>query len=297
MGAAYFSTDHGRGVAAAFVGVLALSFDAVLVRLAYASEWDVGFWRGLLTCLSLLAWQALRGEPIWPRSATRGQAVATVAVVLLLGIDLVLFVLSVANTKAANTVVILTSAPFFAAIFSMIFLRERVPPRTWAAIAFAAAGVVLVFSGGARVGTSIGDLYALILACFTGGALTILRRFPMIRRVPVICGAGLVAALLCLPLADPLALGAQSYLVLGIMGLVQMPLAMVLMTTATRYLPAPEVSLFLLVETVLGPVWVWLAVGEEPPAPTLYGGVAILAAILLNSWLGMRAMRAQAALR
>jgi drug/metabolite transporter (DMT)-like permease len=284
-------TSHGRGVAAAFIGVLIISFDALLVRLAGASAWDIVFWRGLLIFVSLALYQSLRGEPR-RRNASRGERIAFWLVIFIFGVDVALFVQSVANTRAANTVVILTAAPFFAAVFSWAFLRERVPLRTWCAIAFAAAGVILVFSAGARLGTAVGDLYALMLACFTGAALTLLRRYPGIRRVPTVCGSGLVAALLALPFSDPLSLELPSYVVLGVMGLVQMPLAMVLLATATRYLPSPEVSLFLLVETVLGPIWVWAAVGEEPPELTVYGGIAILAAVMLNSWLGLRAGRA-----
>ncbi|MQM36755.1 hypothetical protein KBTX_00744 [wastewater metagenome] len=115
-----------------------------------------------------------------------------------------------------------------------------------------------------------------------------LRRCPAVPRIPLTCGSGVVAGLIAWPFADPLTLSASSYGWLAVMGLAQMPLASVLLMTSTRYLPSPEVSLFLLIETVLAPVWVWGAVGEEPPALTLAGAVLVLGAIAVHSWLSLR---------
>jgi len=97
-----------------------------------------------------------------------------------------------------------------------------------------------------------------------------------------------VALLLAAPLANPLFTSLASLWVLALMGLVQMPLSLVLLTDATRYLPAPEVSLFLLLETLLAPVWVWLLLGETVPETTLIGGGLIVAALLVHTLLGLR---------
>ncbi len=152
-------------------------------------------------------------------------------------------------------------------------------------------GVLFVFAGSLELGTSVGDGLALLLAIFVGATMTVLRSVPDIPRTPLVCGAGAVAGLLAWPLAEPLGLPAATYGWLALMGLLQMPLASVLLMTATRYLPAPEVSLFLLIETVLGPLWVWLALSEEPPGATLLGGSAILGAIAVHSWLQLRESR------
>lgn len=281
------ASAHARGMTIAFCGVLAISFDALLVRLADAGQWEVVFWRGWLIFSALAAITLLRGEPVSLPRSRRGRFAVAVAA-LLMGGNTALFVLSVSNTAAANTVVILAAAPFFAALFSRLLLGEAVRGRTWVAIVAAMLGVLVVCAGGLQVGTWLGDLYAVLLAMCLGGALTLLRGFPGVGRIPVVCASGAVAGLLAWPFAEPLALGLQSYAALGVMGLVQMPLAMVLMATATRYLPSPEVSLFLLLETVLGPFWVWLALGERIPLLTLYGGAVVLATVAIHSWLSLR---------
>lgn len=278
---------HSRGIAIAAFGVVVLSFDAILVRLTVASGWDIVFWRGWLIFLSLGVYLLIRYRPV-SLPATRRQWLAAAVITVLYGIDTSLFVFSVSLTRVANTVVLLSCSPFFAAIFSWVFLGERVRLRTWMAILAGMAGVLVVFSGSLELGTSLGDLLALLLAIFVGVTMTVLRSVPDLPRTPLVCGAGAVAGLLAWPLADPLSLSASSYGWLALMGLLQMPVASVLLMTATRYLPAPEVSLFLLIETVLGPLWVWLALGEEPPSLTLIGGAVILGAIAIHSWLQLR---------
>lgn len=282
--------NHRRGTLLALAGVTSLSFDALLVRLALADSAVVIFWRGLLMAVALTlvlriwrgrwSWQAVResGAPGWFTSIG-------------FGLSLILFVLAIMNTRAANVVVILTAAPLFAALFSGIFLREWVPARTWVAMALCGVGIALVFGGSVGFGGWLGDLFALCAAMVTGGNLTILRRSPRVDRMAAVAGGGLFASLVALPFADPLAVPLAGVLALAVMGLVQMPLALGLLGEATRYLPSAEVSLFLLVETVLGTFWVWAILGEEPPGMTLLGGGLLLTTLAVHSWVGLRHQR------
>lgn len=249
------------------------------------------FWRGLLICVSLLFYQLVRGPSARWLPKSRSEAIAALVLVFLYCANMVLFVTSVSTTLVANTVIILSSAPFFAALFSWLFLRERVALRTWIAIAAAMAGVVLIFGGSIGAGTLFGDVCAVLTAVCVGVSLTILRRYPGIDRITVICASGLLAAIVMWPWAQPLSLGTSSYVALGIMGLIQMPAAMVLIATATRYLPSPEVALFLLVESVLSPIWVWLVVGEVPPSMTFVGGTLILLTVAIHAAVGLQASR------
>ena len=285
------ASNHKQGIAIAASGTLILSFDAVLVRLAATSQWNVVFWRGLLIFVSLLVYQCVRSPGRRWLPGSRGETIASAAVMLIFAANMALFVISVSNTLAANTVVILSSSPFFAALFSWLFLHERIAARTAVAIVTAIAGVVLIFGGSIGAGTLFGDLCAVAIAVLMGAVLTILRRYPHIDRTAVVCVSGLLAAIVVWPLAAPLSLQLPSYAALGVMGLVQMPAAMVLVATATRYLPSAEVALFLLIESVMGPVWVWLAVGEVPPQLTFIGAAVVLSTVTIHAVLGLREAR------
>ena len=286
--------DHRRGITIAGIGVGVLSFDALLVRLADTDAFNVAVWRGALMCLSMLLFMMVSGR-LKEFRAFRAHGLAALVVTILYGINSALFVFSINHTKVANTVVILSSSAFFAALFSWFILREKIPPRTWIAILVAMGGVLIVFAGSMGLSDWLGDLAALVLAILMGLTLTLLRRLPDLPKMPVVALSGLVTALLAVPFAEPLSLAPSSYAWLAVMGLVQMPVASVMLMIATRYLPSPEVSLFLLIETVLGPVWVWLVLHESIPPLTLVGGTAVLGAIFVHSWLALRRPRGRAA--
>ncbi len=276
---------HARGLVIVTVGVVILSFDALLVRMAATSAFNVVFWRGLFIFLSVGTILLAGGL-----GRVNAQPFSSLAVTALVaGLGLVLFPVSVTHTQTANTVVILTSTPLFAAMFSRWFLKEDIPRRTWIATIIVLAGIAAIFSGSISTEGRFGDAMALAAAVNFGINMTLLRARPELSRLAVTCLGGLVACLLCVPLSEPFGLPAASMSVLALTGLVQMPAAMVLITIGTRFLPAAEVSLLLLIETLLAPVWVYLVFAEAPSRTTVYGGTAILVTLLAHSWLGLRA--------
>ncbi|PCF95477.1 DMT family transporter [Vreelandella nigrificans] len=278
---------YQRGLLMVVLGVVLLSFDGLLIRLADTDGWTIVFWRGFLM-FCVLGIMCCVGNRL---TALRSNPFPSLASALLLGLISSLFVLAVMNANVANVVVILSTAPLFAALFSRIFLGERVAQRTLVAIAVCMLGMSLVFMGEGDMGMLAGNLYALATAAAIGGNLTLLRRYPAIDPMTVIAGGGLLSAAVALPMASPLALDAQRYGVLALMGLVQMPLATVLINSATRYLPSTEVALFYLVETALGTLWVWWLLGEAPTATTQLGGSVVIMVLVLHAWIGLRLER------
>lgn len=279
--------EHSKGILIATAGVLLLSFDALLVRLAATDPWTISFWRGLLIGLTMTAVLLTRGEHRW-RPATRALFLATVGLMFAYGINTTLFVFSISYTHAANTVVILASAPFFAALFSRWWLRELLALRTAIAIAVCLIGVGLVFGGSIGSVNWLGDGLALLLAVSTGAMLTVLRAFRQIPRTLLVAGAGFITALITVTMAQPLNISWQQWGWLALMGIIQMPMASLLLMLAPTYLPSPEVSLFLLIEAVLAPVWVWWVIHETPAAATLWGGALILLTVAVHAGITLR---------
>lgn len=271
----------------AATGVLAVSFDALLVRLAEASSGDIVFLRGLFIAISLtFMLRLLRGRWTWSALREGGRPAWSMAVTM--GLTQILFVVAIMHTRAANVVVILTAAPLFAAVLSGIFLGEWVRLRTWVAMGLCIVGIVLVFGGSVSLGNWVGDAVALLCALIVAGNFTQLRRAPQVNRLAVVSGGALFACLVSIPFAAPLELSSQTLVVVGVMGLIQMPLALVLMTEATRHLPSAEVSLFLVLEAIFGSFWVWLVLGEEPPGATLIGGAIVIGTLVGHSWFALQ---------
>ncbi|MGP8290968.1 DMT family transporter [Vreelandella zhanjiangensis] len=278
---------YQRGLLMVILGVVFLSFDGLLIRLADTDGWTIVFWRGFLM-FSVLGLLCLVGNRV---VRLRANPFSSLVSAILLGLISALFVLAVMNANVANVVVILSTAPLFAALFSRVFLKERVALRTLVAIVICMLGMSLVFMGEGATGMLVGNLYALAAALAIGGNLTVLRRYPDIDRIVVIAGGGLLSAAIALPLAAPFSLDAPRYGVLAVMGLIQMPLATVLINSATRYLPSTEVALFYLVETALGTLWVWWLLGEEPTASTLAGGAVVITVLVAHAGIGLHRER------
>ena len=273
---------HATGALFAFIGVVAISFDGLLVRLADTTAPDILFWRGLFMAITLtVVLRLLNGRWTWACMRRGGRDAWWTAAGF--AATNYLFVLAVLHTTVANAVVILAASPLFAALFSGLILRDWIPLRTWMAILVSLAGIFGVFAGSLETGGWLGDLFALGAAMVVGLKLTLLRRSPQIDRLAVIAAGGLMGAAVAVFFATPLAVSATGLATLLLMGVVQLPLALVMIALATRYLPAGEVALFLVLEAVLGTLWVWLLLAEAPATMTLIAGTAVLVTLALHA--------------
>jgi len=270
--------------------MLILSPDGLLFRLVDANNLQILFWRGLFCFFAVALFRQLT-RPGGIVGAVRAGGRPGLASVALLTGGSICFVTSITQTAVANTLVILATIPLFAAILGWIFLRARVAPRTWAAIAAAVCGIVIIFAGSLGSVHLLGDLLALGAALCLASNLVLIRAHP---RIDVLAGvglAGLVLAVLMLPIAEPLVVRPRDIAMLASMGVALQSVGFGMFLAAGRYLPPAETALFMLVETVLGPLWVWLGVGEVPGAGALAGGAIVLVTVALHSAAGLRQSR------
>ena len=200
-----------------------------------------------------------------------------------LALSTVCFVLSLQRTDAANTLVIIATSPLLAAIMSKVFLSENVDRSTWIAIGAALLGVSLSLVDGAQRGRLSGELFAVGSAFGMAGHFTSLRAWQSDDAPLAVWGAGWLACLMSLPLAQPLAVPTEDIGWLILLGLVVLPTAFGLMAVGPKHLPAPEVGLLLLGETVLGPLWLWLVLEERPGNATLLGGFIVILTLAVHS--------------
>ncbi len=274
-----------KGLLITIGGVLVLTPDSLLIRLVDADVWTVTFWRGLLFGTAILA-----GGFVFARqdfmNTIRHFGRPDLLYLGIHGIGAVAFVLSITLTTVANSLFILSTSPLWAAIASWIFLRERMGLKTWIAILLAAAGIAIIASGsfgagvGAGAGNPLGDLAALVNAISMSLAFTVARGVKGRSLVPAMGLSGILAALIALPFAGSLMIPTESLPWLAIMSLIIVPFAFSMMTIGPRYIPAPEVSLIFLLEAVIAPIWVWLALAEHPGDRTLIGGTIVLVTLV-----------------
>jgi drug/metabolite transporter (DMT)-like permease len=284
--------QHIRGILITISAVVILSPDALLVQLVSVDPWTLIFWRGLLSGSAILLFCLAQMRTTFVRKVLAIGRAGMLAG-LLQAAATCFFVNALRQTSAANTLVILAAVPLFAAVFSRIFLKEKVSRRTWIAVTIGLGGIVLLFAGSLDGGSLRGDLCAVAAASLWAGYLVMIRRARAVNMVPAVGLGGLLsAALVWLGGVDPLAVPAVDWLYVLLLGLVVLPVSFALITRGARLLPAPEVSLILMLETPLGPFWVWLALGERPTVETLAAGLLIVGTLVTHTLLSIRAHRA-----
>lgn len=276
-------SEHLKGLLLAFVGVLILSPDSLLIRLANIDQWALLVCRGLMMALGigLVSWRLDRTPPV-AQYLNIGKAGLVVS--LFFATSTVAFVNAVTYTTIANTLLILAISPLFAMFYSYLFLGESFKLITLVAVVFVMLGLLLVVGQGARGSHWLGNACALISAASIAATFVLNRRHKNINMMPAISLSGLLVAFVTLPLANWAGLGAQSALLLLLMGAV-VTLAFVLITMAPRYIPAAEVSLLFPLETVGGIGLAWIFLNEVPSQQTLVGAAVILITLMIHSGL------------
>jgi drug/metabolite transporter (DMT)-like permease len=282
-------SDRMRGLIYAVLANLCFSTGGLWVRtIANPPDgFEIVFWRSVAMSAALivvlLAWH--RGRTLTQIRAVGPWGVISAAC---LAMTFFAFILSVTRTTVANTTITMSLAPLITALAGLLFLGERVGTRTWVAIGVAAIGLATMVVDSISGDGWIGILLALGVPLGLAANVVINRRHGVnVDMVPTVLIAGLLSLPLALALALPIEASPRDIGIMLLMGTIQLACGCLLITLAMRHLPAVEVGLFTLLETVLGPVWVWLAYGESPSSLALLGGALIVGALILNSLLGL----------
>jgi drug/metabolite transporter (DMT)-like permease len=274
------SVAASRGAWLIACAAICWSSGGLIVRLVHTTPWTTSLWRSLFATLFLaLTLWITRGRDVF--APWRRRPVLVIAACMALSSTC--FILSLAHTSVANTLILISTGPYVAGLLGWLLLGERVAPRTWLAMGVAVAGAVVMVSGSYARGALVGDLLAIVMAASFAAATVLVRRSPEIPMAPAAVLATLLTALVALPLADPLATAARDLALLAFFGVGQFGVGFLLFMAGARRIPAAQTSLIGLLETVLGPLWVWLVLNERPATTTLAGGAVILAALLWNA--------------
>ncbi len=283
-------SDHLKGILITTLGVIILSPDALLIRLLNTDTWTAVYWRGIAFSIGILILMLLMYRQNTVKQFKKiGKAGLLIG--LIFGFSSFCFTASVQNTSIANTLVIISTSPAFASLFSWLFLKEKVHLRTWVAMAIIFAAIILIVSKSFGSGSLVGDLFALGTSVFMAISFTLTRHHKHINMVPAMVISGFVAAIgaaiIISQTTESYALSdaAIPYLILG--GAV-VTIAFALITLGPRYISAPEVSLIMPLETVMGAYLGWVFLSEEPSKMTMIGGFIILLTLFTHAWLSLK---------
>ncbi len=285
---------HRRAVALMVLVTLLWSIAGVVTRhLDAARSFEVTFWRSLFNALALaIGLTVLRGTGVW-RGLLRPSRVLW-ASSLFWAVMFTAFMVALTLTTVANVLVTMAIGPMMTALFSRLFLGQRLPLRTWLAIFAAGAGIVWMFGAEAGNGASLlGSLVACAVPVAGAANWTLLQRVgesgaDAPDMLPAVLIGSVISALATLPLAWPLQASAHDLGLLALLGTVQLALPCLLLVRLTRELPAAEIALLALLEVLFGVAWAWLGAGEQLSAGVVMGGALVLGALVANQALAPR---------
>jgi drug/metabolite transporter (DMT)-like permease len=214
--------------------------------------------------------------------AFRSIGAAGVAVAACAAISSGSFIAALNHTTVARVLFLLAVAPLLATLLARVTLGEPIRRSTAAAMTVALAGVALML-GAPGDGSLAGDGLSLLAALSFSVMIVITRWRQDVSMAPATCLSQVFLVVAFLPFATPGAIGGADVGWLAALGIGQIGLGFALLTVGARLIPAAQVGLITLLEIVLGPLWVWLALDERPDARTLVGGAIVIAAILIQA--------------
>ncbi len=268
-------------------------------ELVQNNQWEIVFWRSFFSSITVfISFAMLFGKnPFveWFKTGAIGLLSTCFWMVLQ-----TCFMLSLALTTSANVYLICSINPMLAAIFARVILKTRLPIRTIIAVVLTVIGVACVAAGGVGAGelTTPAQWLGVFLAFFVTS--TSAMNFVFMQGwgkgrnfIPCSAMGGALSALIAFVCANPFVGTPADIAILAYLGVFQVGIASVLLIISSRYLIAPEIGLISRIETVAGPLWPWIFVGEAPNTPSIFGGAIILFALIGHEIVGARKQIAQ----
>jgi drug/metabolite transporter (DMT)-like permease len=237
--------------------------------------------RAVFAGAALLAYVALveRGRVV---QAFRSIGLAGVAIALCIATASGSFIAALNHTSVARVLFIMAISPVLAALLARVTLGEPITRRTVVAMAVALAGLTLML-GAPGEGSLAGDGLSFLAALAFALMIVITRWRHDVSMAPASCLAQAMLIAAFLPFARPGEIGGDDVGWLVALGIGQIGVGFALFTAGARLIPAAQVGLITLLEVVLGPVWVWLALDERPSTLTLVGGAIVIVAIVIQT--------------
>ena len=274
--------NHLKGLLIAFLGVLMLTPDPVLVRLADADTFTILFWRGIFFALGvLIILYATYRKNTFKELKNIGRPGIWIG--LLSGIGGVTFIAAIQFTSIAKVLVIISTAPMVVAIISWAIINERPKLFTWISMLIIVTGIYIVMKGDTGTLNLMGSSLAVISIIAGGFSFALTRKYSNVNMVPAMIVNALVVSFVGLAFSSSFYLPFDS-LIYVIAGGILLAIAFSLITLAPRFIPASEVAMFMPLGTIFGIISAWLVINEQPSSSSILGGSIVVITLFFHAW-------------
>ena len=265
-----------------FLGALSLSFGGLIVKsFEGANLWQILFWRSIFFILvvSIFLIITYRKKVL---KAFVNSGIPGLIGGLVLSTGFCGYVFAMYNTTVANTNFIIQTQTIFLAVFGYLFLKEKVTKLTLVSIILAISGIILMVGSSLSLGQMTGNIAAFIMPISFAILILIVRKYPNVDMVPLQLIAGIIAMIIGYLFAGKIFISLYDIYLGFLAGFFQLGFGFILITIGARRTPSALVGIIMLTEAVLGPLWAWLFVNEQPPFIVLIGGIIVIISVLLQ---------------
>ena len=281
------STNQQKGSLLAFVAVMLLTPDSLLIRLSNIETWGMLFYRGAIPFAVVLIGLLFFYKSNFLKALI---AIGIPGIFYFISFSAcnITFLISIQNTNVANTLVMIALAPMLSALLGAIFLKEAPDKKTWIAILVTFTACLYIFHDSLKLGNIYGDIFGFVTAFGLACNATLARYAKDRDLVPSAVIGKLCVAVFALFFVENFKLLEGDLIYVPLMCIMCVAIPFVLVTIAPRFITGAEVNLFFLLETILGPIWVWLVIKEQPSLETILGGSVIILTIAIHSFLALK---------
>ena len=280
-------SDQKKGSLLAFVAVIFITPDSLFIRLSNIDTWGLLFYRGAIPFVVVLIGLVIIYKSDFIK-VFLSIGLAGIFYAAIFSLTNITFIISIQNTNVANTLVMIAMAPILSAVLGAIFLNENPDKKTWITVVITFLAVIYIFYDSIKLGNFFGDLFGFITALGLAIGAIIIRSAKNRNLVPAALIGKLLVGLFALYFVESFKLLDKDIFIVPLMCVLCVAIPFVLVTIAPRFITAAEVNLFFLLETIVGPIWVWLVIKEQPSLETIQGGLVIIAAIAIHSYMSLK---------
>ena len=265
-----------------FFGAFCLSFGGLIVKSFEGSTlWQILFWRQVFFIIVVTIFLiATYKKEVFKKIYVSG--IPGLIGGIILGIGFSSYVFAMYNTTVANTNFIIQTQTIFLAIFGYFFLKEKISKITLASIILAISGLILMLGNTLSSGQMSGNIVAFVMPITFASLILIVRRYPNVDMVPLQLVAGIVAMIIGFLASTKISISLNDMFLAFLSGTFQIGLGFIFITIGARKTLSAMVGIIMLTEAILGPLWAWLFVNENPSFYVLIGGSIIILAVFLQ---------------
>jgi drug/metabolite transporter (DMT)-like permease len=274
--------NNTRGILITALGVFIMSLESLFIKLTSISPFTFSFYLGIFMFISMLLLLVIKQRDII-REITKTSFYIFLLCGILMGSANIFFIWAIKSTTAANVVLIIGTGALFTSFFSYLFYKEKIRINVLIASFFMILGLLIIFNDKVGLGNLKGNILALLCTMTFSLSFVLMSKYTRINRIALTGMTGISLAIIAYFVSDTITIDLYNLSVVAVMGLIITPYSRVLIFNGTKFINASEVSLLMIIETVMGPIWVWMVLKEVPSTYTFIGGGIILLTLIANS--------------